>query len=597
MTGLIADPQIILSAAADVEQIGAAIRGASAAALSATPGLSAPAEDEVSMAMTKLFDSYSQAYHAAVAQAAAFHDEFTEVLAAAASAYAAVEAGNAAAMSGLLGALTVPVQSLLGGCSAPGAVRPLAAALTSTVTDPLVSTAIVIGGAGGPIPSPAYVAGVLNWAAHGGVSWTNVQALFTPEGGYPLTGVKSLPLATSVTQGVQILDAAIKQDLATAGSSVLVQAYSQSSVIASLEMQNLLAAGSPYTGSQLYFNLLADPMNPNGGVLARFPGLNLPSLGLDFYGATPANTPWTTNIFSLEYDGFADFPQYPINILSDLNAVAGIVFVHPNYPDINPATLPSGDIVHLATSPDYTGPSANTNYYMVPTQNLPLLDPLRFIPVVGNPLADLLQPDLTYLVNCGYGNPNFGYSTGPANVATPFGLFPHINPTILAGDLVTGAQQGIAAAAGDFTNEGQSFLSGLSLPDLSPTGTWPSLPSISLPSPSALLSPTSIDGVIQSLQTANTNFAIALSSATSDSYSALLPTADIVNAALISIPSYDTDLLLNGIAQTVSGNPAGLINAIGDPLAATTGLLALLGGFEVLTLIEGAAAVTEDFIG
>ena len=49
-----------------------------------------------------------------------------------------------------------------------------------------------------------------------------------------------------------------------------------------------------------------------------------------------------------------------------------------------------------------------TNYYMIPTQNLPLLDPLRAIPVVGTPLADLLQPDLRVLVNLGYGDPNFG---------------------------------------------------------------------------------------------------------------------------------------------------------------------------------------------
>lgn len=31
-----------------------------------------------------------------------------------------------------------------------------------------------------------------------------------------------------------------------------------------------------------------------------------------------------------------------------------------------------------------------TNYYMITTPNLPLLDPLRAIPVIGNPVADLL---------------------------------------------------------------------------------------------------------------------------------------------------------------------------------------------------------------
>ena len=32
---------------------------------------------------------------------------------------------------------------------------------------------------------------------------------------------------------------------------------------------------------------------------------------------------------------------------------------------------------------------------MLPTANLPLLDPVRLIPLIGDPLADLLQPDLT----------------------------------------------------------------------------------------------------------------------------------------------------------------------------------------------------------
>jgi hypothetical protein len=32
-----------------------------------------------------------------------------------------------------------------------------------------------------------------------------------------------------------------------------------------------------------------------------------------------------------EYDGFADFPQYPLNVLADLNAIAGLLYVHPPY--------------------------------------------------------------------------------------------------------------------------------------------------------------------------------------------------------------------------------------------------------------------------
>ncbi len=579
MTYLITEPQVLAAAAADVEQIGSAISAANAAAAGPTAALVAPAGDEVSAAITQLFGAYSQDYQAVVAKAAAFHGQFTQALSAAGGAYAAAEA----AASQALGAFE-------------------ASPMASTSANSAATVAIVIGGSGNPIPGQPYIDGVLRWATQGGFTWNTVQALFTPEGLYPLTGTKSLPLDMSVSQGVQILDGAIKQQIA-AGNSVLVQGYSQSSIIASLEMQNLLASPNPPTGTQLSFNLLGDPMNPNGGLLARFAGLTFPSVGLDFYGATPANTPWTTNIYSLEYDGFADFPRYPIDIFADLNAIAGIAFVHPTYTHIDPATLPSGDIVKLPVSPSYTGPLANTTYWMVLTPDLPLLDPLRAIPVVGNPLADLLQPDLTYLVNWGYGDPNYGYSTAPANVPTGFGLFPPLSATAaLPGDLVLGTQLGISAATNDVIAEGMTgaslpslILSGASPSGLSPSGIVQSLSSISFPSPATLLSPASIVGSLQSLEAANTALTNAVSKAASDSYSTLLPTADILNATVISIPSYDVNLFLNGIAQAATGDPVGLINAVGDPIAATTGLLTFAGGIEGLFLIISAGNVIGDF--
>jgi hypothetical protein len=237
---------------------------------------------------------------------------------------------------------------------------------------------------------------------------------------------------------------------------------------------------------------------------------------------------------------------------------------------------------------------------MVLTPNLPLLEPLRGIPVVGNPLADLLQPDLTYLVNWGYGDPAFGYSTAPANVPTPFGLFPPLSATTaLPGDLAMGLPQGINAAASDFMAEGMSGLSvaGPSLSGLSLSGITNSLSSISLSSPSTLLSPVTIDGSILSLQAASANFPNDLSQALTDGYSVLLPTADILNAAVTAIPAYDATLFLNGITQVASGDPIGLINAVGYPIAATTGLLTLAGGLEGLVLFTGVGNVITDFTG
>ena len=130
--------------------------------------------------------------------------------------------------------------------------------------------------------------------------------------------------------------------------------------------------------------------------------------------------------------------------------------------------------------------------------------------------------------------------------------------------------------------------SGLSL-----SGISRSLLPISLPP----LTPASIDGFIHSLQSANTGFTSAISKAASAGYAVLLPTADILNAAAISIPSYDANLFLNGIAQAAGGNPVGLINAVGDPIAATIGLATVAGGVEGLVLAGGAIAVIQDLTG
>ena len=372
--------------------------------------------------------------------------------------------------------------------------------------------------------------------------------------------------------------------------------YSQSADISSLEMLNLanpLLNPNPPSANQLGFTLLGDQMNPNGGFFARFPGfpagqpLQLPALGLTLYGATPSNTIYPTNIYTLEYDGWADFPQYPINVVSDLNAFLGIAFVHGTYPSLNPSALPPGYTLEtLPTSPGYTGV---TNYYMITTPNgLPLLEPLRLIPGIGNPLADLLQPDLTTIVNLGYGNPNFGYSTGPADVHTYFGLFPHYSQALIAQDLIHGAQQGSVAFTSDIHAETATSVANVShsLASLATTGTGGG--GVSLPAlTSALAASLSPDSIIGDIQGAVTNAANGISTTAANLYGALLPTADIVNTLVTVLPAYDVNLFLSGIQQAIDGNVlGGLQYALVAPIAADTGLLTLAAGIELEVILN-----------
>ena len=240
----------------------------------------------------------------------------------------------------------------------------------------------------------------------------------------------------------------------------------------------------------------------------------------------------------------------------------------------------------MPTSPGYTGV---TNYYMITTPNgLPLLEPLRAIPVIGNPLADLLQPDLTTIVNLGYGNPNFGYSTGPADVQTYFGLFPHVSQALIAQDLIAGAHQGTTAFMSDIHAETAGVsLSSVSHSLASMTATGRSgrvLPALTSALTAASLSP---DSIIEDIQGAVTNFANGISSTAANLYGALLPTADIVNPLVTVIPAYDVNLFLSGIQQAINGNVlGGLQYALVAPIAADTGLLTLAGGIELEVILN-----------
>ena len=580
MTSLVTQPQLMATAAADAAQINSAISAARAAAAGPTTGLVAAAEDEVSAMTATLFGAYGQEYQAILQQASVFHEQFVAALSAAGNAYTEAEAANATAISGAMGAVTSPIQSLMGGG---------ATAAQSTFT-------VVIGGSGNPIPVQPYINDVVSrfiTSSMGGflpmLPSGTVQGLFTPEGLYPLLGVKELTLNQSLMEGVQILNTQLVgpngdlPGLLTGGNTVNVLGYSQSAIIASMEMQMLnptnTPGGSPFF-NQLHFSLIGDVANPNGGLLPRFPGLSLPSIGVTFGTATPDNS-FHTTIVTQEYDGFADFPQYPINVLSDINAFAGIAFVHGTYP-----TLTTQQLNTEIPLTNTVGPTTD-QYFIIPTPNLPILDPLRAIPVIGNPLADLVQPDLTVLVNTGYGSTTQGWSSGAPNVPTPFGVIPPVGPITVANALVNAAPQGFSAFMNDVSAEAPVMASNLSPAGLSSAlmgsvGTG-AASGLTAQLTSALSSP---DNFIQAIQTANTTITNDISNAAANTYAVLLPTADIANALVTSVPSYDVNLFLSGVQQAIGGDPVGgLVYAFGAPVAADAGLGTFAAGVELAVLL------------
>jgi PE-PPE domain len=487
---------------------------------------------------------------------------------------------------------------------------------------------LVIGGTTVPVPGPGYVeAADLLYLQNGplGVpTYPDITSffqatpdnpfgngLFTPEGAYPLfgDGVQQLyynypldsdgfpSLSTSVGQGAAILESTILADQA-AGDGSTVFGYSQSSTLAGVTMQLLDPHGlnDSTEPNAPQFLLIADPNAPNGGLFERFNGfettsgqttvdpLNLASLGLSFNGATPSDD-YVTSVYSLEYDGLADFPRYPLDFLSDLNAFLGIEDLHGTYLNFAKGeTGPTPEDIALAQllpgSADYGAgnPDSLTNYYMITTINgEPVTPPL--VELLPTQLQELLGPDLTYLINLGYGDGSLGYSDTPANVPTPFGLFPDVNASTVLSTLVTDTEQGIqnltsgtdpyAAATESATSALVSATSEQSLPDL--------------------LSALSADAADPAASL--TDFVNAISSAASTAYSTLLPLTDIANAALTSLPAYDLSLFADNLAN------GDLLDAFGLPIAANTALDTLFVGFGYSVVSDAASQIAADFSG
>ena len=456
MSHLFTVPETLASTAADVESIGSAITTAGSNASGPTTGLVAAAQDEVSAAIANLFGGYGRQYQAALARSAIFHNQFAQTLAAAGSAYAEAEAAIATLLGGGGG----------GASSGSSGPRVLTSTAQSASGDPLY--ALIMGGTNDPQPNPDYVKSVYNAYIKPNPSFSSAipQGLFTPEQAWPTTSqLGNMTWNHSVAQGVTLLNNKLNSLLlGQPTNSAVVFGFSQSAEIATNEITALMAAGSPYQG-QLSFILIGDPNNPVGGIFERFPGFYIPFGDLTFNGATPPNSPYPTTIYTAQYDGVADAPQYPLNVLSDVNAFMGYFYVHGTYPTLTATQV--GNAVPLPTSPGYTG---HTQYFMLMTQNLPLLQPIRNIPYAGPPIADIFQPDLRVIVDQGYAA--YGPGGNYANIPTPAGLIVVPNPFTMVPDLLLGAVQGPYGAAVEIGVE-----AGLASPSLFPT-TYPWVPSL-----------------------------------------------------------------------------------------------------------------------
>jgi hypothetical protein len=131
MSFVTAVPEMVADAATNLANIGSAVSAANAAAAAPTSRVLAAAADEVSETIATLFGAHALAYQELGAQAAAFHQQFVQLINAGAASYTGAEAASARPLGIverlLLDAINAPTNLALG--------RPLIGNGTNGATD------------------------------------------------------------------------------------------------------------------------------------------------------------------------------------------------------------------------------------------------------------------------------------------------------------------------------------------------------------------------------------------------------------------------------------------------------------------------------
>ncbi|MGV0992771.1 MAG: PE-PPE domain-containing protein [Mycobacterium sp.] len=335
----------------------------------------------------------------------------------------------------------------------------------TTLDYQLAGTALIMGGTGVPLSIPPDTEDLIGSQVNatysdliepsglcvGGYSGCRLAAAYTPEQLSPLIG--TLSFGQSVAAGRQLIDNCLRGaacittefPFTSTGPTVMtdstyvVVGESQSSVISSYEKSYLIA--HPVADETVSFILISNQNRPNGGVLERFVGSYIPIVDIVFNGATPTGSPEPTPLITVDiasqYDGWADFPTNPLNLLADLNGVLGAALLHNLFR------------TYLG-EPQLQGQFQDTTYYLQTPSTIPLLLPLTLIPLIGQPLADVLDPFMRVLVETAYDRTiNPGQPT-PANYL----YFPDPIKTLvnLAIAIPTGWDDVIADVSGDPSN-------------------------------------------------------------------------------------------------------------------------------------------------
>lgn len=188
----------------------------------------------------------------------------------------------------------------------------------------------------------------------------------------------------------------------------IVYGYSQGGQVISAWMKKYAAAADAPPEDELVFVIIA-----NGD--RKYGGANTDS------GYVTPETQYKVIDITRQYDFGSDYPDNPGNFLAWANALAGFSYIHTQYEDVD-----------IYAPENIVWTEGKTTYVFVPTENLPLLEPLRRLGL--HALADRLNGPLKEIVERGYNRDYLPQSTPPTEPALETGSNEAVQELVAEGD-------------------------------------------------------------------------------------------------------------------------------------------------------------------
>jgi hypothetical protein len=250
-----------------------------------------------------------------------------------------------------------------------------------------------VGGTGGSL-SKLLQSGVYGSTADilGGAYGSDpITTIDYPSALWPITGLQDPTLGRSVSIGAAQLEAAVKD----AVGPLVIVGTSQGALV--VQQAEAALNNDPSVPSSTTFILIADP---NFGLVQTLAGVYIPVL--DYTPVAIPETRFNTIIVANQYDWIGDPITQPWNLLTELNALMALFYVHPSGQNADLSSVPEANITTTTNSQNGT-----TTIYHVPTDQLPLTMPLRQLGVPAA-VVDGLDKQLQPLIDAGYTDPQPG---------------------------------------------------------------------------------------------------------------------------------------------------------------------------------------------